>query len=218
MVCRDCCAGVASVFDAKLADKNLSDYRRRGPSTPTGQLLVALRQARGPSDSLLDVGGGVGVIAHELLDDGIATATLVEASSAYLAAAREESARRGTGERLEIWMGDLVELASDVPPADIVTLDKVVCCYADMDALLAVSAARARRLMGLVYPRDSWWVRVGVVIGNFVWRMRGSEFRSYMHRNAAIHESLHAAGFAARSQSRGWWWVIAVFERRAESA
>lgn len=218
MVRRDCCAGVASVFDAKLADKNLSDYRRGGPAAPTGRLLAALREARGPSDSLLDVGGGVGVIAHELLADGISSAMLVEASSAYLAAAREESARRGSGERLEIWMGDLVELAPDVPPADIVTLDKVVCCYADMDSLLAVSASRARRLMGLVYPRDSWWVRVGIVIGNLVWRLRGSEFRSYLHRNVAIHASLRQAGFAVRSQSRGLWWVIAVFERGAERA
>ena len=77
----------------------------------------------------------------------------MEASAAYLAAAREETARRGHTDRLKAHHGDFVALAPEIPSADIVTLDRVICCYRDMPALVAQSAARARKLYGVVYPR-----------------------------------------------------------------
>jgi len=123
----DCCGGLTSVFDESLAKKHLDDYRRRGPRGATKRLLAALRSASQPVDSLLDVGGGVGVLAHELLANGAQSATLVDASPASLDAARMESEHRATRERLRLIEGDLVEIAADVPSADIVTLDKVVC-------------------------------------------------------------------------------------------
>jgi hypothetical protein len=48
---------------------------------------------------LLDIGGGIGAIQHELLAAGAAHATSVEAPVAYLEAVREESSRRGLGDR-----------------------------------------------------------------------------------------------------------------------
>ncbi len=38
--------------------------------------------------------------------------------------------------------------------ADIVTLDRVGCCYLAVDELVTASAAHARRLYGLVLPRE----------------------------------------------------------------
>ena len=95
------------------------------------------------------------------------------------------------------------------------TLDKVVCCYVDMESLLAIAASRARRVMALVYPRDDWWVRALVTCGNFALRLQGSRFRSYVHRNAAIEAALRRAGLAPHSLRRGAFWIVAVFERPA---
>ena len=215
MSCGDCCGGVTTVFDERRARRTLRDYRQKGPGAPTGALLAALREHGASSGTLLDVGGGVGVIAHELLRDGMSSATVVDASPAYLDAAREESARQGTDDRLRLRLGDVVELADELPPADVVTLDKVVCCYADMDSLLSISAARARRIVGLVYPRDSWWVRVAIVLENQLFRLRGNPFRSFVHPNVDIEAALRRAGFDAGPQRRGAWWVVGVFERRA---
>jgi magnesium-protoporphyrin O-methyltransferase len=213
------CCGVADVFDEKHARGDLDAYRRRGPSASTARLLSALRSVGQPFDTLLDVGGGVGAIAHELLaSGGVSRATLVDGSTAYLAAANEESGRRTTGDRLHTRYGDLVEIADDVEPADVVTLDKVVCCYPDMDSLLAISAARARRLYGIVYPRDGWWVRAGIAIENRVRRWTGGTFRGYAHSNAAIDEALRRAGLVPRFRKGGVWWVIAVYERRGALA
>ena len=216
MSCGSNCCGTADFFGERIARRNLRKYRRGGPFGTTKRLLAALREASGPTDSLLDVGGGVGVIAHEMLAAGTASATIVDASPAFLAAARAESERRHTDDRLRMQLGDAVELRDDVPAADVVTLDKVVCCYVDMESLLAVTASRARRLMGLAYPRDDWWVRAMVAVGNRMLQLKGSAFRSYVHRNAAIESALRRAGLAPRLQRRGAFWVIAVFERGGE--
>jgi magnesium-protoporphyrin O-methyltransferase len=215
MSCGSNCCGTADFFGDRMARRNLRKYRQGGPFGATKRLLEAIREAPGPKESLLDVGGGVGVIAHELLARGTTRAALVDASPAFLAAAREESERRSTVGRLELRVGDAVELSDEVPAADVVTLDKVVCCYVDMESLLGVTVPRARRMMGLVYPRDDWWVRAAVAVANRLLQLRGSAFRSYIHSNAAIEDALRRGGLVPRTQQRGAYWVIAVFERAA---
>jgi magnesium-protoporphyrin O-methyltransferase len=209
------CCGVAQHFDAKLARRDLEEYREHGPSRSTRVLLASIRESDASVSSLIDVGGGVGAIAHELLETGVSRATVIDASPGYLEAAREESQRRGTSEKLTLLLGDMVEYASALPPADVVTLDKVVCCYPDMGSLLTASAARARFLYGIVYPRDSWWVRVAIAVENRVRRMRGSTFRGFIHSNAEIDSTLRAAGLSLRTHARGAWWVSSLYERRA---
>ncbi len=207
------CCGVTTLFDEKVARDDLDTYRRHGPSASTRLLLAALQASQAPISSVLDVGGGVGTIAHELLASGVQDATLVDASPAYLAAAREEFERRGTAARARLHLGDLVDVAGELHPADVVTLDKVVCCYPDMTSLLTVSAAGAQRMFGLVYPRDSWWVRLGIAVKNCVRRLRGGTFQGYVHSNAEIDATLRREGWRQRFRSGGMWWVVAVYER-----
>jgi len=213
MGCGSNCCGAADFFGDATARRKLRKYRRKGPFGTTRRLLAALHDTPGPKDTLLDVGGGVGMIAHEMLAAGTSSAAIVDASPAFLAAAAEESASRRTSPRLRLLLGDVVELRDEVPAADVVTLDKVVCCYVDMESLLAATASRARRVMGLAYPRDDWWVRTMVSLGNRVLRLRGSTFRSYVHRTADIEAALRRAGLAPRTQQRGPFWIVAVFER-----
>lgn len=164
---------------------------------------------------MLDVGGGIGTIAHELLAAGIASAMVVDASAACLAAAGEESERRGTAPRLQLLQGDFAGLAAQIARADIVTLDKVVCCYPDMPHLLATSTAHAERLYGIVYPRDAWWLRLITSAQNAIWQLRRSAFRMHIHSNAAIDRSIRSAGLVLRTQQRGLVWVTALYERSA---
>lgn len=131
----------------------------------------------------------------------------------YLAAARTEAERRQWCGRLSLLNGDIVATAQDVAVADVVTLDKVICCYPDMDGLLAASTGRARRLLGIVYPRDSWWIRLGIVMQNAVRALRRRAFRVYVFPNAAIDEAIRRAGFTPRLQQRGFEWIVALYER-----
>lgn len=215
MTCSAQCCAINEMFDGRAATQELERYRKKGPRPSTARLLAALHDANIDGATVLDVGGGIAVIPHELLSAGAARATVVDASSAHLAAAREEADRRTTGDRLELVLGDFVMRSAEVAPADVVTLDKVVCCFPDMDRLLAAATARARRLFGIVYPRDDWWLRSGVSALNAFRKMRGSDFRGYVFPASAIQAAIARDGFTLRTHEHGFVWVVALYERTA---
>lgn len=160
------CEGIACHFDTERAQEDLRTYRDQGPDKTSRMLIDGLVSEGVAGMSLLDIGGGVGAIQHELLNAGADRAVAVEASAAYLEAAQEETMRRGREDRIEYRHGNVVDLAArpqGIPAADVVTLDRVLCCYHDMDALIRVSVERARLFYGLVYPPDTWWMRAATL-------------------------------------------------------
>lgn len=215
-----CCADVDRVFSRRLAARELRRYRKKGPERATATLLDALRREGVEDVSLLDVGGGVGVIQHELLEAGARSAVSVDASRNYAAALLEEAARRGNADRVTTVDGDFVELADGLEPADVATLDKVICCYPDLAALLGAAAARSTRLIGLVYPRDRWFIRAGgVALNAWLWATR-NDLRWLIHPPADVDRLLRHAGF-----ERGFLdessslipWQVAVYRRGSEN-
>lgn len=207
------CQGIESMFDRSTAQSNLKDYRRKGAAKTTRLLEGAVIAAGVQGRTLLDIGGGIGAIQIDLLKAGAATATDVDASTAYLEAAQEESARQGLAERVQYRHGNFIDLAPEIAPADIVTLDRVICCYPDMPALVNASAARATRTYALVYPRDAWWIRKGFPLGNIFMRLRGSHFRVFVHPTAAVEAILSGLGFRRRYHGQTIFWQVAVYER-----
>lgn len=214
MSCCPQCVGIEDQFGRKKAERELRRYRRRGPDRPTRLLIETLRAQPLEGRTLLDIGGGVGAVQHELIRAGVRGATHVDAAAAYLEAARDEARRRGHAERIGRLHGDFVELAERVPAADIVTLDKVICCYPDMERLVAESAARARELYGLVYPRDERAVvRLGSGLANAFLRLRRTPFRTYLHRTAAVDAAVRRQGLRPLARHTTALWQVAVYAR-----
>jgi magnesium-protoporphyrin O-methyltransferase len=208
------CDEFAEVFDRRTAEGDRRRYRRSGPDRTTRLLLDLLRTRGVEGASLLDIGGGIGVVDHELLASGASRAVLVDASAASVAAAGDEARVRGTADRLEIIRGDFVARAPEVAPADIVTLDRVICCYPDVEHLVGLSAARARRLYGIVLPRDRWLARIAIGLTNAWFRLRGKAYRAFVHPNARVDGLAAAAGLRLAAESGTFFWRVAVFERR----
>jgi len=140
---------MGSFYDPKRAASELRRYREKGPIPSTRALIEALVAEGVEGATLLDIGGGIGAIQHELLDAGVTHATSVDASAPYLSAARSECKRRGHDGRVTYLHGDFVELAESVPPADIVTLDRVVKRLSGLGA-----ACRACRRAGSAIVRS----------------------------------------------------------------
>ena len=163
--------------------------------------------------TVLDIGGGIGGIDQELLRRGASQAVLVDASPAYLEAAREEATNAGLLDRLEIVAGDFVRRAGSVADADIVTLDRVVCCYRAVDELVPVSAAHARRLYGLMLPRDRWYVPWLIRLENIRYRLKRGSYRAYAHANGRVDEHVRAAGLRQRSEAFTPFWRVVLYER-----
>lgn len=212
------CVGIERQFGRAAARRALRRLRRRGPDTSTRLLLEGLRAALDDLDAhdsaLLDIGAGVGAIHHVLLDGRVARAVHVDASTAHLAAAREETERRGHAAQVEFIGGDFVDIADQIAAADVVTLDRVICCYPDMHRLVGRSARKATRLYGAVYPRPARWVRVGVATLNLLHRIERSAFRAFVHDPRAIDAVLRDAGMERRSVRRTTLWEVVVYERR----
>jgi 2-polyprenyl-3-methyl-5-hydroxy-6-metoxy-1,4-benzoquinol methylase len=168
-----------------------------------------------PADGLtvLDIGAGVGAVHLELLKAGAAHATDVDGSPAYVEVARGEAARLGVADRVSHVTGDFVELAGQIEPADVVALDRVVCCYPDMRALVRLSAERTRRRYGLVYPRDAWWIRAGTGLANGLARLFRRRTRIWIHRTRDVESIVAEAGLAPAFRRQGIFWQVAVFER-----
>jgi Methyltransferase domain len=207
------CQGIEELFSQQYVAKEVARYRAKGPDKTTRMLVDAIKKEGVAGDTLLDIGGGVGAIQHGLLEAGLEHATDVEASSAYLAAARAESQRRGYLERVSYHQGNFVDLASEIAPADIVTLDRVICCYPDMEKLVSLSVARAGKLYGLVYPRDTWWIRSGLAVGNLFFKLRRSAYRGFVHPTKNVEAILAGVGLRRQYYHQTLLWQVVVFAR-----
>ncbi|HSA55441.1 MAG TPA: class I SAM-dependent methyltransferase, partial [Gemmatimonadaceae bacterium] len=207
--------GIAEEFDTRAARKKLRQLRRRGPDRTTRLLIEGVRGALGAVRGavLLDVGGGVGAIPEALLAGAVERAVYVDASPASVAVAREEAGRTGLAARMEFVQGDFVDQAGEIPPADVVTLDRVICCYPDMRRLVALSAARARAVYGAVYPRQAWWTRAMLAAANAFLRAKRSDFRVFLHPPAEIDRSLGDAGFGLPDRRLTLFWIVAIYRR-----
>jgi len=211
-----CCTGYCAAetqFDGKVAEKDLRRYRRRGADVTTRLLLEELCRQPMEGWRLLDVGGGIGVISAELADTGVASVTMVEASPAYLEIARREVGSRYGSRPTQFILGDFTAIANTLPDADVVTLDRVVCCYPDGEALLREAAGRARQILAFTYPRDRWYVRMMVALENFWRRVTGNKFRAFVHPPKRLDAVLEAAGLVRDAKRKTLVWTLELYRR-----
>lgn len=211
----NCCQITDQTFGDADARAGLRRYQKRGPAGQTRAILQAIRSRGLKGATLLDIGGGVGVIHHELMPDTVRQTTHVDASSAYLKAAEGEAARRGHSPAVEFVHADFTDVASDLPPADIVTLDRVVCCYPDIHALLTAAAGRSKSLLAMSYPRETWYARFVVNAMDFIQSLRRDPFRVFVHPVAEMDSLLNANGLQRVSLKRLFFWEVALYSKTA---
>ena len=211
----DCCQcrGVERLFGRKAARSDLKRYRKKGPDRTTRMLIDAVAAEGVAHATVLDIGGGVGAIQHELLKAGAEAAISVDASTAYVSAAREEAERQGHADRVTSHHGDFVALAPTIPEAEVVTLDRVICCYHDMRQLVGLSAERARRVYGVVYPRDTWWMKAGWTLLNLAMAVVRHPYRAFIHPSQAVDGLVRARGLSPRYSGKTAMWQVVVYGR-----
>lgn len=207
------CQGAEKTFSQRMAHRELREYQMKGPAKPTRLLIEAIVSADVGGATLLDIGGGVGDIVNELLKVGVRRAIEVDASSAYLQVARGEAERQGHADRISYHHGDFVVLASQLPLADLVTLDKVICCYPDIQTLVNLSAVHATKLNGFVIPRDTWWMRVRTGLVNLGLYLQRNPFRTFLHPTRDVDAVLRANGFERRYYGKTLLSQVLVYAR-----
>ena len=207
------CEGIETKFDQKNAARELEQYRKEGSSKNTRMLIDALKAEGISGMTLLDIGGGVGVIQHELLNAGVSSCFNVEASRAYVEATKQEANRQGHTDKINHIHGNFVELATEIPQCDIVTLDRVICCYHDVWELVGKSCAKVTRLYAIVYPLDTLKSKFYSALENFYYRIKRSSFRTYIHPTETVEEIVHSNGFERRFYREAGMWQIVIYGR-----
>jgi magnesium-protoporphyrin O-methyltransferase len=98
-------------------------------------------------------------------------------------------------------------------PADIVILDKVICCYPDAEALVEGSARMARRVYAFTIPRDRWIVVSALLVSRVLLVLIRCGFRSYVHDPAAVDRWLTQEGFVRAFEESTFSWLTRVYSR-----
>jgi hypothetical protein len=106
-----------------------------------------------------------------------------------------------------------VELANQT--ADIVVMNRVICCYPDMPKLVSAAAEHASGMLMLSFPNDRWWTRLGLAVANFGFRVIRLQFQVFLHPPVLIVAAVQQHGFRTRFNERGLVWQMTAFERIA---
>ena len=212
----DCCnpAGYRSFFNEKEARRNLRNYDKKGLD-PLERGMIDFIASRGiEGHSVLEAGGGIGAIQIELLKAGAERVVNVELSGGYESVAAELLQREGLTRRVERRLGDFTDVARGLE-ADHVVMNRVICCYPYMDRLMNAALSAGRRSVAATFPRDHLVSKLGISLENAYFRLRGVEFRGYVHPPDEIVATATAHRFEVTYRDQNFGWHAAVFERVA---
>ena len=220
----DCCAvadpskpvdpRIARHFDQRM--RNAAALGEFPAMVEVSQGLLSLLDDVGVErPTLLELGCGSAALMVSLLERGAVSADGVDLSPGSIATARRRAEVAGVESKVDFVVGD----GSVVPvePHDWVVLDRVICCYGDLEALLANSIGAARKRYVFSVPLDSGWRglvnRFWRAVENATNRLRGRPCPGYTHSIAKIQQRLRDAGFEPLRDRRIGLWYAAVFER-----
>ncbi len=213
----DCCARderIAEQFNEHIAEQ-IVDGELPDMVDVSEMLLGLLGDVGTATPTLLELGCGSGALTVELVRRGAVRADAIDLSPDMLDAARRRAAEADVSDRVNFEKGDasLVELSAH----DWVVLDRVFCCYPDVERLLANATRAATRRVAFSLPTSRGWRGA---LNQIMWRGSNIPVRlgrggcpGFVHSIDLIERRLTAAGFALRGADRLGLWYAAVWER-----
>ncbi len=208
------CTGIEKIFNVRTARREIRRFEKRGPRKTTRWLIEGVSAGlTGDGVSLIDIGGGIGAIQIELLKYGVTQVNSIDASSAYHDLAAQIAEKQGIGDKIQRMHGDFTDEAIQPETADIVTLDRVICCYPDMQTLVSKSAGLAKRTYGLVFPRERRLLKWSLPMVHWVLKLRRISFKVYVHSTADVDAILQQKGFCLQMVRKSLFWQMRVYEK-----
>jgi magnesium-protoporphyrin O-methyltransferase len=210
-----CCEprGYDQAFDPGRARRSAGRYRSRGLSRTARRIVELVAEQGIEGATVLEIGGGIGDLHVELLERGAARATNLELSPAYEEEALRLLAERGLAGRVERRQHDIAVDPDAVEPADVVILNRVVCCYPDYRRLLSAAADHARRQLVFSHPPRNLLSR-GLLGGeNLSNRIMRCDFRAFAHPPEAMLAVLAEHGLRPTTPTVGRVWQVEAVAR-----
>lgn len=185
----------------------------------TRDLLEALGPARLEGRTVLDLGCGTGDLALAALARGATRATGVDLGPGAIEEARALSRERLVSDRSTFSVGDAATVHLD--PHDVVFLNRVLCCYPHVDALLTNSLPAANHVYAFTAPPSTGLggilARAETRLANIWYRARAKKFhgfRVHVHDLEMVDSRIREAGFRPIFKGRRRLaWHLAIYER-----
>lgn len=216
-VVSDCCTpkGYRWIFSERSARGEANRYRRKGLDSTSRRIFDFIKSQGIENRTVLEVGGGIGAIQLELLKAGATRATSIELTPTYEAVAEGLLKESGLAGRVERKVMDFAAAADQVDAADVVIMNRVLCCYHDMPKLAGAASDRTRQLLVMSFPRETWWMRLGLKAGNSALRLTRREFQIFLHSPKAILATSEGRGLRTVFDQTGAFWTVAALRRPA---
>ena len=210
----DCCSdGHEATIARHFDNRDYSDAPMLHDTS--ARLLDQLRDVGDAHPAVLELGSGAGALAVALVEDGADHATGIDLSPISVDAARRHAEESRVTDRVSFSVGDAA--LADLEPHDWVVMDRIICCYHDMDRLLgnALPAVRGRLAVSVPESRG-----MRGMANQILWRLddaldalRGDRCPGHVHDIRRMHRLITNAGLTLRSERRAGLWYTAVFER-----
>lgn len=210
----ECCAqpGTNTFFSrwSKTYDKR---FRKKGLAREQRYLIEGITRTPLTAKTILDVGSGIGSLHLSLLQQGAASAVGVDMAEGMIEKARQLARERGLEKRTHYIVGDFTMMNGALPASDITILDKVVCCYENIDSLVDKSISKTKEIYALTFPRNSFVVRVLFKAQIVVRKLFRFSFRPYWHDWGQMCNKVVANGFGEIYHNATFLWTVQVYRR-----
>lgn len=163
--------------------------------------------------TLLDIGCGVGTLHLTLLQQGAVSAVGIDMSEQMLSHARSFAQKFGVESQVSYRPGDFMAIADSVDSADITMLDKVICCYEDLEGLINASADKTKFLYAVTFPANNLLTKLIFKAEIAIAKLFRTGFRPYWHTWSRVPQLLAQRGFVPVSSTSQLTWQAALFKR-----
>lgn len=208
-------------FDDWAAGNAKRARRKEITAGVTRDLLEALGPSRLEGRTVLDLGCGTGDLALATLARGATRATGVDLGPGAIEGARALARERLVEERSTFQVGDAAKVRLD--RHDVVLLNRVFCCYPEIESLLDNSLSAASHVYAFTAPPSAGlagtFARAETRLANTWYRIRDKKFRGFrvhVHDLKAVDRRVREAGFRPIVEGRRRLvWHLAIYERAA---
>ena len=204
-----CCDtnGLNRIFRGSYVERERRAFLKHGLSK---RQQAFFRGVDTQEKTILDIGCGVGVLGLTALQRGASHACLIDVSHDSLRMARELSTQLGVSGAAFV-QGDAAQL--ELPHANVVLLDRVVCCYPNAVALLHRASDLSEHDLLFTYPLPRWWLRLGRSLLNFGMAVTRNDYRFYVHDEAELLTAAAQHGHHLERRGRYGLWEFCHFSK-----
>jgi 2-polyprenyl-3-methyl-5-hydroxy-6-metoxy-1,4-benzoquinol methylase len=215
--CGPGCSCSTGSFFSRWSRLYAKRFRAGGLEPVQKYLLEGIKRLAPSAVTVLDIGCGVGSLHLTLLRDGADRAIGIDMSEGMLVEAKRFAREFGISGKTEYVTGDFVQLSPSIPECDVTILDKVVCCYEDVEQLVRASTGKTRQIYAISRPRENLLMKMLFRGHMTLARVFRWSFHPFWHNWTHMHSLVLLNGFELAYENATISWQVLVY-KRAEQA